>query len=94
MRVAQRRARNGRAIAGTARRRAGAERRKAAPKLPAAPVANGKWWEQVGPAFNNDPVFEEMLAYGRYFRKTGQEPPPDWKPGDPIPEPAAEDEVP
>lgn len=63
-------------------------------KLPAAPVANGKWWEQVGPAFNNDPVFEEMLAYGRYFRKTGQEPPPDWKPGYPIPEPAAEDEVP
>lgn len=61
-------------------------------KQPAATLANGKWWEQVGPAFNNDPVFEEMLAYGRYFRKTGQEPPPDWKPGDPIPEP--EDEGP
>jgi hypothetical protein len=59
-------------------------------QLPQAP-ANGKWWEQVGPAFNNDPVFEEMLAYGRYFRKTGQEPPPDWKPGDPIPEPQDED---
>jgi hypothetical protein len=53
---------------------------------PAKPPANGKWWEQVGPAFRNDPAFEEMLAYGRYFRKTGQEPPPDWKPGDPIPE--------
>lgn len=58
------------------------------------PAANGKWWEQVGPAFNNDPVFEEMLAYGRYFRKTGQEPPPDWKPGDPIPEPGDEDKSP
>jgi hypothetical protein len=52
---------------------------------------NGKWWEQVGPAFDSDPVFEEMLAYGRYFRKTGQEPPPEWKPGDPIPEAQDED---
>ena len=56
-------------------------------KLGANPPANGKWWEQVGPPFHNDPVFEEMLAYGRYFRKTGREAPPDWKPGDPIPEP-------
>ena len=48
--------------------------------------ANEKWWEQIAPQFNNDPVFEEMLAYGRYFRATGCEPPPDWKPGDPIPE--------
>ena len=51
----------------------------------AAP-ATGNWWER-GPKFGNDPVFEEMLAYGRYFRKTGHEAPPDWKPGDPIPEP-------
>ncbi len=57
-----------------------------------APPANGNWWEQIGPSFNNDPVFEEMLAYGRYFRKTGQEPPPDWKPGDPIPDPVEENE--
>lgn len=63
-------------------------------KLTTAPPATGKWWEQVGPAFGNDPVFEEMLAYGRYFRKTGQEPPPDWKPGDPIPEPEDEDASP
>jgi len=34
------------------------------------------------------PEFDDVIAYGRYFRKTGQEPPPDWKPGDPIPEPA------
>jgi hypothetical protein len=52
-----------------------------------AASANGKWWEHVGPAFNNDLVFEEMLAYGRYFHKDGQEAPPNRKPGDPIPEP-------
>ena len=31
-------------------------------------------------------AFDEMVEYGRYYRKTGTEPPPDWKPGDPIPE--------
>ncbi len=30
---------------------------------------------------------KKMEAYGRYFRKTGTQPPPDWTPGDPIPEP-------
>lgn len=53
-----------------------------------AGLQTGKWWEQVGRPLNGDPLFEEMLAYGRYFRKTGREAPPDWKPGDPIPEPA------
>lgn len=37
------------------------------------------------------PEEEEMRRwvdeYGRYYRKTGKEPPPDWKPGDPLPEP-------
>jgi hypothetical protein len=28
----------------------------------------------------------EMEAYGRYYRLTGQDPPPGWKSGDPIPE--------
>ncbi len=28
----------------------------------------------------------EAEAYGRYYRLTGKDPPPDWKPGDPIPE--------
>ena len=32
------------------------------------------------------PEFEDVLAYGRYIRRTGQLPPQDWKPGDPIPE--------
>jgi hypothetical protein len=52
--------------------------------------AGTRWWEQIGVPFNNDPVFEEMLAYGRYFRKTGQIPPDNWNPGDPIPEPTDE----
>ena len=33
------------------------------------------------------PEYDEVVAYGQYFRKTGKQPPPDWKPGDPIPEP-------
>jgi len=33
------------------------------------------------------PEFEELTAHGKYIRKTGQLPPPDWKAGDPIPEP-------
>ena len=32
------------------------------------------------------PEFDEAIAYGKYFRITGREAPPDWKPGDPIPE--------
>ena len=32
------------------------------------------------------PEFEDVVAYGRYFRQTGQLPPPSWRPGDPIPE--------
>jgi hypothetical protein len=35
-------------------------------------------------------ALEEMAAYGRYYRQTGKEAPPDWKPGDPIPEPDEE----
>lgn len=53
------------------------------------PAANGKWWEQVGRPMRPEleEAFDRMLAYGQYFRKTGREAPPDWKPGDPIPEP-------
>jgi hypothetical protein len=51
-----------------------------------------RWWEQVGFAFGDDPVFAAMVAYGRYWRITGQDPPPEWKPGDPIPEPNYDDE--
>jgi hypothetical protein len=31
--------------------------------------------------------FADVVAFGRYFRQTGQLPPDDWNPGDPIPEP-------
>lgn len=34
--------------------------------------------------------FGDVIAFGRYFRITGQLPPDDWKPGDPIPEPEVE----
>jgi hypothetical protein len=60
--------------------------------LPTAPPAQDRWWEKVGPSFGDDPVFAAMLAYGRYFRITGQDPPPNWKPGDPIPEPNYDEE--
>ena len=33
------------------------------------------------------PEFDELTAHGKYIRKTGQLPPSEWKPGDPIPEP-------
>ena len=55
----------------------------------AAAPPNGKWWEQVGGPMRPElsEAFDRMVEYGRYFRKTGREAPPDWKPGDPIPEP-------
>ncbi|HEY1191344.1 MAG TPA: hypothetical protein VGE74_27165 [Gemmata sp.] len=53
-----------------------------------APVATGAGWvERLGGTFKNDEAFQQMVEYGRYFRKTGHEAPPDWEPGDPIPEP-------
>lgn len=55
----------------------------------AADQRSRRWWERVGREMTPEQqqVFDEMTAYGRYFRKTGQEAPPEWKPGDPIPEP-------
>jgi hypothetical protein len=57
--------------------------------LPAAPPAQTKWWELPGPPPSPEllEAMKEAEAYGRYFRVTGREAPPDWKPGDPIPEP-------
>ena len=58
-------------------------------KLKATPHAAANWWEQVGGSMRPElqEAFDRMVEYGRYFRKTGREAPPDWKPGDPIPEP-------
>ena len=50
--------------------------------------------EAVGGIFKGDPGFAAVVAFGRYLRVTGHEPPPDWQPGDPIPEPAPADESP
>ena len=38
-------------------------------------------------AMADRPEFDDAIEFGRYFRLTGREAPPDWKPGDPIPEP-------
>jgi hypothetical protein len=38
----------------------------------------------------DQPGFADVIAFGRYFRITGQLPPDDWNPGDPIPEPEVE----
>jgi hypothetical protein len=58
------------------------------------PNPKSRWWERIG----NKPMtaeeqeaFDAMVEYGRYYRRTGKEPPPDWKPGDPIPEPEFEE---
>lgn len=49
------------------------------------------WWERITPIPEEDrQAAEEAAAYGRYWRKTGREAPPDWNPGDPIPEPDAD----
>ena len=48
-----------------------------------------RWWERErAPMTDEDQrAWFEASEYGRYFRRTGHEAPPDWKPGDPIPEP-------
>lgn len=53
------------------------------------PAPKKNWWEGIGRTMTPEDreAFEEAAAYGRYYRKTGREAPPDWKPGDPIPEP-------
>jgi hypothetical protein len=50
-------------------------------------VAGGR--KPLGPPLEGEDLkaFEAMVEYGRYFRKTGRTAPPDWNPGDPIPEP-------
>jgi hypothetical protein len=70
------------------------EREVAALKGAQPAVTKGNWVDRLAGWFANDPVHAEMVEYGRYFRKTGQEPPPDWKPGDPIPELGDGEELP
>ena len=52
------------------------------------PDPKSRWWEKIEPLPEElTEAFNDMVAYGRYFRKTGKDAPPDWRPGDPIPEP-------
>jgi hypothetical protein len=52
------------------------------------PDPRSKWWERLRPlSAEAIQAMEEMAPYQQYFRQTGQDPPPDWRPGDPIPEP-------
>jgi hypothetical protein len=48
-----------------------------------------RWWERPRPPLTPEELEDHlaMEAYGRYYRETGKDPPPGWKPGDPIPEP-------
>ena len=47
-----------------------------------------KWWEKIRPLSDEARLaWEESAPYRQYIRQTGDAPPPDWKPGDPIPEP-------
>ena len=61
-----------------------------------AALVNGgqpKKWQPPGPrpmTPEDEEAFQYMVEFGRYYRKAGKEPPPDWKPGDPIPDPDPE----
>jgi hypothetical protein len=51
----------------------------------ASPPQNTKMMSVRG-MLKDEEGFGDVLAFGRYFRQTGQMPPDDWNPGDPIPE--------
>ncbi len=51
-----------------------------------APPGNADMMAARG-VLKGHPEFADVIAFGRYFRITGQLPPDDWNPGDPIPEP-------
>ncbi len=57
--------------------------------LQTTPDPYSRWWEDLGPPLNDEAVaaLDEVESHARYFRQTGDWPPPSWKPGDPIPEP-------
>jgi hypothetical protein len=57
--------------------------------LQSGPDPYSRWWENLGPPLSDEAVasLDETAPFMRYFRQTGEMPPPGWKPGDPIPEP-------
>jgi hypothetical protein len=54
-----------------------------------SPARNANMMAARG-AVRDFPEFADVIAFGRYFRVTGQLPPDDWNPGDPIPSPTEE----
>jgi hypothetical protein len=50
------------------------------------PDPKSRWWELLPAALPAEDL-RELDARAKYFRQTGEYPPPVWKPGDPIPEP-------
>jgi hypothetical protein len=53
------------------------------------PNPKSRWWEKLGPPMTDEErqEYEAAAPYRAYIRQTGDLPPPDWRPGDPIPEP-------
>ena len=46
------------------------------------PNPKSKWWEKISPLSEEvQEAWNEADAYGRYYRKTGKDAPPNWKPG-------------
>lgn len=56
---------------------------------PGSPDPRSRWWENLPPPIPGDTPENEAIyeARGKYIRQTGDLPPIDWVPGDPIPEP-------
>ena len=57
--------------------------------LQLAPMSSARFPLRPALTAEDIKVFDEIDAYGRYYRQTGRDAPDDWKPGDPIPEPDA-----
>lgn len=58
-------------------------------QLVAGPDPKSRWWERPTSVAPEEVgrMLDEMAPYTQYIRQTGDVPPPNWKPGDPIPEP-------
>ena len=50
------------------------------------PDPKSRWWETLPPPIDAA-LLGELEPRAKYFRQTGEYPPPDWRPGDSIPKP-------
>jgi hypothetical protein len=62
-----------------------AELKEQVASLLAKPKANNSQLMAARGVLKDFPEFADVQAFGHYFRVTGQLPPDDWNPGDPIP---------